>query len=187
MSTNAEALARDVQLLEGIRTVLGTHTFMIGGKVLTAAEVMAVLDGRVAAGRAVVRAKAAFHQAVLERDDELDRTEPYVQGVRSTVRVMYSGLPEDLVHFGVTMRKPRRPLTVAENVLAVARRKATREARHTLGPVARLQIKGELTGPILVPLDRAAGADEVASAEAGDPSGDPAAPRAKPPPLHLSL
>jgi hypothetical protein len=56
-----------------------------------------------------------------------------------------------LADFGISL-KQRGPLTVEEKTAAVAKRAATRAARHTMGPKQKLEVKGDVTGVVVTPV-----------------------------------
>ena len=49
--------------------------------------------------------------------------------------------------FGMNTPKPRGPMTVEAKAVAVQKREATRQARHTMGPVQKKAVKGTVEVP----------------------------------------
>jgi hypothetical protein len=64
---------------------------------------------------------------------------------------MFRSQPDVLADFGLAAPKKRAKLTSAQAALSAAKNKATRIARGTLGPVARQQIKGNVSSIQIVP------------------------------------
>src|SRR5258708_1401027 len=68
------------------------------------------------------------------------------------VKAAFGSAPDSLADFGMQPRKVRAPATVEEAAAAVAKRAATRAARNTKGPKAKLTVKGDVTGITLTPV-----------------------------------
>jgi hypothetical protein len=68
------------------------------------------------------------------------------------VKATFSNSPDVLADFGLQPKKARAPLTVEQKAAAAAKRKATRAARHTQGPKAKLAVKGNVTGVNVTPV-----------------------------------
>jgi hypothetical protein len=64
---------------------------------------------------------------------------------------MFAGQLAELGDFGMKAPKPRTPLTPEEKVAVAAKAKATREARHTVGPKAKAKITGATVAPVTAP------------------------------------
>jgi hypothetical protein len=70
-------------------------------------------------------------------------TKKLVDHLRHVILGMYGSSIETLADFGFTSRK-RTVSSTAAKLLSVERARATRAARHTVGPKQRLAIKGEI-------------------------------------------
>ena len=66
---------------------------------------------------------------------------PVVRDYVAWVKVTYRSAPSTLADFGVAPPKVRTPLTVEQQAAAVAKREATRAARHTMGKVQKLPLR----------------------------------------------
>ncbi len=77
--------------------------------------------------------------------DKTDRTQQqtFVAGVQKAVRVAFGNRVDTLADFGLPLPKTRTPLTPEQKQAAVAKAKATRAARHTMGAKQRVAITGE--------------------------------------------
>ena len=133
----------DRQLRDGLLAHAATlPELRIGGVVRTVADLAATLQARMDARARTAAARAAWRQAVAQEKAGMAASKPQVTGAVAALRVMYAGCNEELGDFGLKARKPRRPQTTEEKERAVARGKATRAARHTLGPRQRAKIQG---------------------------------------------
>jgi hypothetical protein len=77
---------------------------------------------------------------------------PIVQGYREWIAVTYAGTPSLLADYGVSPRKVRAPLTAQQKAAAALKRKATREARGTLGSKQKKGVKGDVVGIAVTPV-----------------------------------
>jgi len=68
------------------------------------------------------------------------------------LRAAFGNQPDVLADFGLRPRKAATPLTVEQKAAAAAKRKATREARNTMGPVKKRTVKGTVTGVTITPI-----------------------------------
>jgi hypothetical protein len=167
----SQQTADDIAMIAGIQKYLPTATFLVTGQSMPAAQVVATLQGRVDAATAAVSAMAAFHAAVQQSDALHASTDPVVAGVRQTVLAMYAGSPATLAAFHVNARKVPAPRSTEEKLVAAAKAKATRVARHTMSKKQKAAITGSLSEPIVVPVTAGAGSGSSTSSGAA-----PAAP-----------
>jgi cell pole-organizing protein PopZ len=72
----------------------------------------------------------------------------------SYLKVTYGGSPDVLADFGI-QQKRRATSTVDVKAGAVAKRKATRAARHTMGTQQKKGVKGDVTGVVVTPITAA--------------------------------
>jgi hypothetical protein len=140
-STRAD---RNRQTIAGVRKPLaGDPPIAVDGVTYTAADIERILQASIDTTDATTAATAVFHKAVAaERaahaeGDALDR------GLRTLLLHRYLSSPDTLADFGVTPPQRQTPsaVTVAD---AVAKRAATRLARHTMGKRQKAGIKGEV-------------------------------------------
>ncbi len=133
----------DRALQAGLLAHEGTvPSLMVGGTAHSVADLVAMLEGRVDARARTAAARAAWLQAVAEEKAGMAASEPRVSGARRALAVMYAGCNEELGDFGLKVRKTRRALTSEEKAAAVAKCKATRAARHTMGSRQRAKVTG---------------------------------------------
>ena len=138
----AKALVADQKLIDGVSQFLShLASLPVGSKSVTPADIIKVLQDRLASSKAVNTTDAA-HQAAVNADrDERASTSRFIAALRLVIMGMFSNSPDTLAVFGMSVRKTGKPsATTLAN--AAAKNKATREARHTLGKKARLKVQG---------------------------------------------
>jgi len=159
--THTQLLTRDQALLLGIpKRLVGTTSVLIDGTSYTAATLTPILQKRIAAMDALTAAEAAYHKAVQTTEATLADTAPTISKL---VEALYLGFGEDpaaLQDFGLPERK-RGVMTSEQLVAASEKAKATRAARHTMGPKQKAKIQGNVTGVTIEPV------------VAGTPEGEP--------------
>src|SRR5258708_11042079 len=134
--------AADQKLADGLakhRQALAA--LMIGGASHTVDEILAILQARLAAAVAAKSTRATWQTAVKADRDERAKTKTFVSGLRQALLVAFAGSIDALADFGLSPRK-QRVLTPEKKAAAAAKAKATRIARHTIGPKKKLAIKG---------------------------------------------
>jgi hypothetical protein len=180
MATKAKQLTSDTSLLAGIQKRLPTGTLTILTQAQTGAQVAAVLQTRISKAQAVIAARSALHEAVLDSDEEYAQTDAYVQSVRQSVQAMYGNSPTILADFGEVPKKAPTPLTATAKVVAAAKRAATRKARGTTSKRAKQAIVGALSGPVVVSEDGTVtdGSSGASTGGSSTSAASPAAPSA---------
>ena len=140
-------LGLDQQVLEGIQRDLQTMpTLYLGGETFTPATLEARIQARVDAANAILAAKAAWLATVTTYEALDKQTSLLVHDLKQLVLAAFGQDSPKVADFGFTAPK-RTPLTEAQKEAAVAKRKATRLARKTLGPKAKLAITGATPKP----------------------------------------
>lgn len=173
-STRTALRAADQKLIDGIQKNLATTpSLTVGSQTMTPAALEAVLQGRITTGNAVVTAEAAWQAALQADAKERTTTAPLVKSFKRIVVGMYEQSPDTLAQFGLKAPKSRAP-SVATKALAVAKTKATRTARHTMGSQQKKAVTGTVTAtsadtPLISPPPTGG-----ASAQAATPSLAPA-------------
>jgi hypothetical protein len=127
---------------------------------------------------ALVRAdavKANWKDALKAMKDAKAAVVPTLGAYQSYVVNRFGNAPSTLEDFGIAPCKVRAPLTAEQKALAVAKRKATRAIRHTLGPKQKKNVKGTL--PANTPNT---GAPQTSTPTTPSTATTPAAPAPKP-------
>jgi hypothetical protein len=144
---NKNALIIRVTLLAaGLEKHLPGASLTVASTVHKTPDLVASLAALPAAVTATAAAKAAWETAIEEEEALTAQLLPLVSGVRAIVYAMYSNAPDTLGDFGMSQHKQANE-SLAEKVAAAAKAKATRIARHTLGPKQRKAITGAAVAP----------------------------------------
>jgi hypothetical protein len=104
-------------------------------------DIITTLQTRVQVSKNVAPARATWLAAVEADRDERAKSQTLVGALKQSLLVFFAGQSDTLADFGLTARKT--PVVSPETrVAAAVKAKATREARHTLGPKQKAKIKG---------------------------------------------
>jgi hypothetical protein len=145
--TKAQALAGVLALIAGTQKHDPNGSFTIGNATFTAASLLQLLQGLADTMTRRDEAKTAAADALTELRDVAARVKPLMAGYRAILLATYAGASQTLADYGLAPPKARTPLTVEQKAAAKAKREATRKARGTKGPKARLAIKGTTAAP----------------------------------------
>jgi hypothetical protein len=143
--------ARDAQVIVGIQKDLKNVSVPVAGETFTPATLTALLQSRIDAAAQVDTTRAAWLAAVKTYDTVDAKATPVVHGLKQYVLNAYGPTSPVLADFGFTTPK-RAAQTPEKKAAAVAKRKATREARNTMGKKAKLAVKGNVTGIVVTPV-----------------------------------
>ena len=137
--------AADKAMIDGFTKHQATlpSSFIVGGVPVPTTTIVSTLQSRIAARAAVITGKASYQALVQANRDERDNSQALVSGTREAIKVMFAGQVDTLADFGLKPRKAPAPRTPEEKAASVAKGKATRKARHTMGPVAKLKVTGD--------------------------------------------
>jgi hypothetical protein len=114
---------------------------MINGVAFSSKDLIGVLQARIAASESAATARATWQSLVVADAAEHATTRTIVSGLRQAMMVAFAVQVDTLADFGLTPRKVR-VLTPDQKIAAVARAKATRQARHTMGKRQKARITG---------------------------------------------
>jgi hypothetical protein len=132
----------DQKLLDGIqKNTPAMGALFIKGVSYKPADLALPLQARIDSANRVLAAKAAWSEAVQADRDEQAKSKTFVSDLRQALKVAFGGSIEALATFGLTPRKTP-VLTPEQRTAAAEKAKATRAARHTMGPKQKAQIKG---------------------------------------------
>jgi hypothetical protein len=146
VNTRVHRLDADQKLIDGVQKHLSQFaTLPVGSQAesLSPADIVKILQGRIDAGNAAVKADAARSAAIKAERDERNKTAPIVSSLRRIVVGMYNQSPDTLAAFGLKAPKvaKKKAQVVAD---AVLKNEATRKARHTQGKRQKQKVKGQL-------------------------------------------
>jgi hypothetical protein len=134
-------IAADQVLADGLAKNAGIlGTFGFGGKQLKPADVVQVLQDRIAKAKAATTAKANLNAAATAADDEIRSTRTLVKAVKQALRALFVDDIAMLATFGLAPAKVP-TLTPEKLVEKATKARATRAARGTKGKKERLAIK----------------------------------------------
>jgi hypothetical protein len=124
----------------------------VGGAPVKVADVVAALKAEIAAENAVAPAKATWEATVQAAKDQRAKTKTALTGVKQSLQLMFAGQVETLGDFGLKPRKQPAPRTPQQKAASVAKAKATRQARHTMGSVQKKAVQGDVAGVTVTPI-----------------------------------
>ena len=135
-------VGQDQMILEGIQKDLQhMPALYLGGKTYTPATLTAYIGSRIAAANRIITAKAEWLAAIKAYKDLDADAAIVVHDLKALVLGAFGRESVKLADFGFRPRK-KPVLTPEQKAAAVEKRKATRLARGTMGPKAKLAIKG---------------------------------------------
>lgn len=122
----------------------GMTSLVIEGKRINLADLGVELQKYKDTYEAVEDAHLEYKLALAARETIEATVQRRCDAVRGALRGSLGKTNQALALYGVTPAKTPRPLTAEEDLVRVAKAKATRAARHTMGRKQRLAIKGTL-------------------------------------------
>jgi hypothetical protein len=133
--------AQCTALVQGVNS-LPDPTLTLDGKTYSKAAVVAPLNACVAAIAATATAHTAWTQSVQNERDAVAAARAMIAALKPYLRVrLGKNNPALQSEFGVPPAKKTQK-TVAVKSTAIAKAKATRVARHTMGPKQKTSVKG---------------------------------------------
>jgi hypothetical protein len=144
-ATKTSLSKRIRDLIAGTQKHTPNGSLTLGNVTYAAPALVQLLQGLADALDATDAARARWQDALKNATDARAKVGPLVADYRAWISVTYAGAPSMLADYGVTPRKVRTPLTVDQQAAAVAKRAATRKARHTMGKVQKKDVKGTVT------------------------------------------
>lgn len=130
-------------------------TLSVEGVTLTIPVIEAKLTGFAAMREDVDTARAALQAKVALESAQATAMRAFMGALVRIVRGSFGNQPDVLADFGIQPIKAKTPLTVEQKAAAAAKREATRAARGTTGPKAKLKITGNVTGVTVTPVTTA--------------------------------
>ncbi len=145
---------------------------VFGGATRTVSALTELLQSFVDLRSAVVASQAATKAKVAAERAEAPALLPVIREYVAFVRATFGNSPDALADFGLSSRKGRVQPKSETVTVAVAKRKATRAARHTMGKVQKKDVKGAVKVTVTTtPLDRTEPAVVPAAPSGQTPSG----------------
>jgi hypothetical protein len=128
----------------------------LGGAAYTAQQIEQAFQGLLDALTAADAAKAAWEDALKKVRSQKATVLPLTRAYANSLITANGNASSVLADYGLTPRKARAPMTTTEQAAAVAKRNATRAARHTMGTQQKKPVKGDVTGVTVNPVVSAA-------------------------------
>jgi hypothetical protein len=122
----------------------------LGGS-FTADQITSKLQTLVDLRTDVDAAKAAAKAKIAAEVTQRPPLRAFMSALTSYVKVTFGTSPDVLADFGINP-KARVPPTVEEKAAAVAKRAATRAARHTMGSQQKKEVTGDVSGVLVTPI-----------------------------------
>jgi len=149
--------SKDAALAKQFIAGIGKHfanaeSMAFGSATLTPAELTKRLQKLVDLRTAVNDAKATAKAKLADETTQAPALLGLLTEFESFVKVTFSKSPDVLADFGLAPRKVSTPLTAVQKVAAAAKRKATREARQTMGKKQKRAITGNVVDVVVTPV-----------------------------------
>jgi hypothetical protein len=151
-NTKSQVVVTAQQLIAGTSKHLSSTTpvALLGGS-FTADQITSKLQTLVSLRSDVDAAKATAKAKIANEAAQTPALLAFMSALESFVKAAFGSSPDVLADFGMTP-KSRAQLTVEAKAAAVAKRAATRAARHTMGPKQKKGIKGDVSGILVTPV-----------------------------------
>jgi hypothetical protein len=150
-------------------------SLMFGGGTFTPAQVEASLQAIVDLRTAVDKAKADTKAKVEAEKAQTPSLRSQMAAFVTFVRATFGNAPDILADFGLKPKKARTPPTTETKAAALAKTKATRTARHTMGSKAKKKVKGTVMTIVTAPSSTPATPVAVTPSPAASAPATPAA------------
>jgi hypothetical protein len=171
VATAQQLIAGAAKHLAGVPQVTLLGSSYTPNDLTSKLQLLVDLRSAVDAAKAVAAAKVAAEAAQIQPLRAL--TSAFV----AYVRVTYGNSPDVLADFGLAP-KAQAQVSPETQVIAAAKRKATRAARHTMGPKQKAGIKGDVTGVVMTPVTATSPVVTTAPASPAAPANSGTAPAA---------
>jgi hypothetical protein len=127
-----------------------SQTLTFGGATRTVTALTQLLQSYVDLRQSVITSQAATKTKVAAERAQTPPLLAVIDEFVAFVKVTFGNQPDALADFGLAPPKARTPLTAEQKAVAAAKRKATREARGTLGKNQKKGVKGAVTATLVV-------------------------------------
>ena len=128
----------------------GSQLIPVGGASFTVTALTQLMQDFVDNRAAVETAKATTRAKVETERLQAPSQLAVIRAFVTIVRGAYGNSADILADFGLTPLKVPTPMTAEEKAVAVAKREATRAARHTMGKNQKKAVKGAIKASLVV-------------------------------------
>jgi hypothetical protein len=162
--SKSQSAARAALMIVGMgKHYANVSSLTIDGVPTTPAQATASLQALVDLRKGVNDARATTQSKVAAERAQAPALRSFMAALVTIVKGSFGSSPDVLADFGLAPKKVRTPLTVQQKATATAKQKATRAARHTMGPKQRNEVKGDVTGVLVTPVTSTAPATPAPS------------------------
>jgi hypothetical protein len=140
------------QLILGTQKHYGTggSTLQVSGATFTVTALTQLMQDFVDNRSAVETAQAAARAKIETERAQAPSQLAVIRGLVTIVKATFGTSADALADFGLALPKARTPLTAEQKAVAVAKRAATRTARHTMGKNQKQGVRGAVTARLVV-------------------------------------
>jgi hypothetical protein len=144
--------ARVKQLILGTKKHFpnGSDKLQVGGATFTVSALTQLMQDFVDQREAVEASKAATKAKIETERARAPSQIATLVAFETIARGMFGNSADVLADFGLASHKTRVPLTAEDKAVAVAKRNATRAARHTMSKNQKKDIKGAVKAALVV-------------------------------------
>jgi hypothetical protein len=139
-------------LARGVKGDLGRPNVTLAGKTYSMAQILARVNNSVDSALAVRAAQAALKEALLHDAALQKREAGFLAGLRALLQAQYAHDRQKLAAYGLAPKKPKPPPSAEQELLRIAKLRATREKRQTRGKRQTAAIRGDVTGVLIEPI-----------------------------------
>jgi hypothetical protein len=158
-SISKAALATRLQsMIDGLQKHSPNGQFTLGGTIVTTAFLVTLFQSVLTAMANVTAAQASATDAVAAMNAAVAKAGPTYLSLKRDLLNTVGTATSTLADYGLEPPKARTPMTSAEKTAAVAKAKATREARGTTSKKQKLKVTGNVTGVTVTPITVSAAA-----------------------------
>ncbi len=133
--------SRDRKVLAAIGKYFAKRTVIVNGVTHTGKTLQAVFQRALDTVAALDAARASTHAALKEQRDAEAEATAFYEALKSIVAIAAGDESTEYGEFGFAPRRAAKKSAEAK-AQAVQKRRATREARHTMGPEQKAHIHG---------------------------------------------
>jgi hypothetical protein len=152
-NTKGTAVTLAEHLIAGTNKHLASTTpILLAGGSFTPAQITAQLQAFVSLRRDVESAQASTKAKLAAEKTDMPALRTFIRAFVTFVKAAYGSQPDVLADFGMHPPKQPTPPTAEAKAAATAKRKATRAARHTMGPKQKKGVKGAVVGITVTPI-----------------------------------
>ncbi len=137
-------VSNDTALRDGLaKNHKPSEKLIVAGKEVAVSIIITLLDERIAMAHESESSRLRHYEAAATYRRGLETTKELVSDVRAQMILRVGKTSPSLADYGIAQRKVRGALSLEARSFAVAKAKATRKARHTVGKKQLLLIHGE--------------------------------------------